>query len=75
MSGLDYTRDPTTKFEVDKVKHEIRKRTLKVNGEDVVFAVDITSVPPILYDYEQYTSEAHQLVKLGTIEDSGVALL
>ena len=75
VSGLDYTRDPTTKFEVDKVKHEIRKRTLKVNGEDVVFAVDITSNPPILYDYEQYTSDAHQLVKLGTIENSGAVLL
>ena len=34
LSGIDYTKDPTTKFEVDKEKHEIRKRTIKVNGED-----------------------------------------
>jgi hypothetical protein len=75
LSGIDYTKDPTTKFEVDKEKHEIRKRTLKVNGEDVVFAIDITSKPPILYDYDQYISEEHQLVKLGTLEEGGVVLL
>jgi hypothetical protein len=75
LSGIDYTKDPTTKFEVDKAKHEIHKRTLNVNGEDVVFAVDITSKPPILYDYEQYISEAKQLVKLGTLEEGKVVLL
>ena len=75
LSGIDYTKDPTTKFEVDKEKHEIRKRTIKVNGEDVVFAIDITSKPPILYDYEQYVSDAHQLVKLGTLEEGEAVLL
>jgi hypothetical protein len=75
ISGIDYTKDPTTKFEVDKEKHEIRKRTIKVNGKDVVYAIDITSKPPILYDYDQYVSDAHQLVKLGTLEETGVVLI
>jgi len=83
LYGLDYKKDPIMKFKTKKEDTKeiaLIKKTFTIDGTKGTYIVEKDKIPSALYDYTTYMKgkkEGKQsiLVKIGTMEDEGVAVL
>jgi hypothetical protein len=80
LYGLDYKMDPIMKFKVKTKEVALVKKTFVIDGVKDTYIVEKDAVPSALYDYNTYIKSSAKgkkpiLVKVGTMEDEGVAVL
>jgi len=72
ITGIEYKKEPLKKLQLQPSKKPLFKKLIMTNGELVKYAVDTSTVPENLYDYDKFKENIP--VHIGYIEDD-VAVL